>query len=328
MTPSVGRSPAGAHPPIVGSGDKAHGAAGEVADAFGSAPYRTTPREVPRRCHGVEPRRGRERRHRPARSAAVQSPVVVDGPAVGLIPFVPLEGDAPSSTVDSGGAPLGAIRMVAGSYTPGATPAPAGQVLSAAAYPNASAAFGSAFGGDGSTTFGVPDLRGRTPIGVGTRSGGSTVALGDKVGSESRHDRSGRDAVAYGGDGSSLARRPPGLGLTYLVRTSGRNASASYVAFDSLGVVVPYAGTVVPAGWTPADGRLLSIAGNPDLFAVLGTTYGGDGATTFALPDHAVVRRSKPTATSTAAARSARSSVRSRWPSRRPTFPTRWAAIG
>ncbi len=34
-----------------------------------------------------------------------------------------------------------------------------------------------------------------------------------------------------------------------------------------------------------ADGRLLSIAEHPDLFAVLGTTYGGDGVTTFALPD-------------------------------------------
>ena len=163
----------------------------------------------------------------PPGSAAVQSPVVVDGPAVGLIPFVPLEGDAPSSTVDSGGAPLGAIRMTAANYTPGATPAPAGQVLSAAAYPNASAAFGSAFGGDGSTTFGLPDLRGRTPIGVGTRSGGSTVALGEKVGSNRVTIDRAAMPVAYGGDGSSLARRPPGLGLNYLVRTSGRNASAA-----------------------------------------------------------------------------------------------------
>jgi microcystin-dependent protein len=35
----------------------------------------------------------------------------------------------------------------------------------------------------------------------------------------------------------------------------------------------------------PCDGRLLTIAGNPALFSLLGTTYGGNGTTTFALPD-------------------------------------------
>lgn len=36
---------------------------------------------------------------------------------------------------------------------------------------------------------------------------------------------------------------------------------------------------------TVADGRLLSIPGNTALFSLLGTTYGGNGTTTFALPD-------------------------------------------
>lgn len=40
-----------------------------------------------------------------------------------------------------------------------------------------------------------------------------------------------------------------------------------------------------PQGWAPCDGRLLSIAQNQALYAVLGPTYGGDGQTTFALPD-------------------------------------------
>jgi microcystin-dependent protein len=40
-----------------------------------------------------------------------------------------------------------------------------------------------------------------------------------------------------------------------------------------------------PVGWAPCDGRLLSIALNSALFSLLGTTYGGDGKTTFALPD-------------------------------------------
>jgi len=40
-----------------------------------------------------------------------------------------------------------------------------------------------------------------------------------------------------------------------------------------------------PRGWAPCDGRLLSIAQNSALFALLGVTYGGDGQSTFALPD-------------------------------------------
>ena len=45
----------------------------------------------------------------------------------------------------------------------------------------------------------------------------------------------------------------------------------------------PY--TFAPNGWFDCDGRLLSIAEYEVLFTLLGTTYGGDGATTFALPD-------------------------------------------
>lgn len=41
----------------------------------------------------------------------------------------------------------------------------------------------------------------------------------------------------------------------------------------------------VPKGWEPCDGRLLPISLNAALFALLGTTYGGDGRVNFALPD-------------------------------------------
>ena len=46
---------------------------------------------------------------------------------------------------------------------------------------------------------------------------------------------------------------------------------------------LPY--TFCPLGWTAAQGQLLSIASNTALFSLIGTTYGGDGRTTFALPD-------------------------------------------
>jgi microcystin-dependent protein len=40
-----------------------------------------------------------------------------------------------------------------------------------------------------------------------------------------------------------------------------------------------------PRGWATCDGQVLSISQNQALFAILGTTYGGNGMTTFALPD-------------------------------------------
>jgi microcystin-dependent protein len=43
--------------------------------------------------------------------------------------------------------------------------------------------------------------------------------------------------------------------------------------------------TFCPRGWTEANGQLLPIAQNTALFSLYGTTYGGDGRTTFALPD-------------------------------------------
>ncbi len=42
---------------------------------------------------------------------------------------------------------------------------------------------------------------------------------------------------------------------------------------------------VIPSGWAPCNGQQLSINQNQALFALLGTTYGGNGQTTFAVPD-------------------------------------------
>jgi microcystin-dependent protein len=52
-----------------------------------------------------------------------------------------------------------------------------------------------------------------------------------------------------------------------------------------IGTIMPVAFNYAPAGWAMCDGRLLSIAQNSALFALLGTTYGGNGQTTFGLPD-------------------------------------------
>ena len=52
-----------------------------------------------------------------------------------------------------------------------------------------------------------------------------------------------------------------------------------------IGQIIVFAGNFAPSGWAMCNGQLLSISQNTALFSVLGTTYGGDGQTTFALPD-------------------------------------------
>jgi microcystin-dependent protein len=49
--------------------------------------------------------------------------------------------------------------------------------------------------------------------------------------------------------------------------------------------IVMFGGNFAPRGWAFCDGQLLAISSNTALFSLLGTTYGGDGRTTFALPD-------------------------------------------
>ncbi|HSH65541.1 MAG TPA: tail fiber protein [Bacteroidia bacterium] len=54
---------------------------------------------------------------------------------------------------------------------------------------------------------------------------------------------------------------------------------------EFIGIIKLFAGNFAPKGWAFCSGQLLSISQNQALFAILGTTYGGDGRTTFALPD-------------------------------------------
>lgn len=52
-----------------------------------------------------------------------------------------------------------------------------------------------------------------------------------------------------------------------------------------LGEIMPVGFNFPPRGWALCDGQLLPISSNTALFSLLGTTFGGDGRTTFALPD-------------------------------------------
>lgn len=52
-----------------------------------------------------------------------------------------------------------------------------------------------------------------------------------------------------------------------------------------IGQIIMFGGNFAPRGWAFCDGQLLAISQNTALFSILGTTYGGDGRTTFGLPD-------------------------------------------
>src|SRR5919112_57377 len=52
-----------------------------------------------------------------------------------------------------------------------------------------------------------------------------------------------------------------------------------------VGEIRMFAGNFAPAGWTFCNGQILPISQNTALFSLLGTTYGGDGKSTFALPN-------------------------------------------
>src|SRR5688500_7981100 len=52
-----------------------------------------------------------------------------------------------------------------------------------------------------------------------------------------------------------------------------------------VGEIRMFAGNFAPAGWMFCEGQLLPISENETLFTIIGTTYGGDGESTFALPD-------------------------------------------
>lgn len=54
---------------------------------------------------------------------------------------------------------------------------------------------------------------------------------------------------------------------------------------EYLGMVKLFAGTYVPNGWAECNGQLLNIHSSEALYSIIKTTYGGDGMTTFALPD-------------------------------------------
>lgn len=76
----------------------------------------------------------------------------------------------------------------------------------------------------------------------------------------------------------------------YIVRNGvavGLNSNITLISTTPIGVVLPFAGSGAPNGYLICDGQEISRTEYPELFKVIGTTYGeGDGSTTFNVPDY------------------------------------------
>jgi microcystin-dependent protein len=79
---------------------------------------------------------------------------------------------------------IGEIMMVAYTFCPRGWAEANGQLLPIAQWSALFSLYGTTYGGDGRTTFGLPDLRGRAPVNVGQGPGLSNRTLGEKGGSE------------------------------------------------------------------------------------------------------------------------------------------------
>jgi microcystin-dependent protein len=251
---------------IVGAGGNLN-----LGAAIGSASVTLTPSQVPA----------------PNEPVAAQ-PYSTIQPSLALTPLIAVSGAFPSTTGSSGtSAFVGQIANYAGSVNSNGSAVPGGwmpangQLLSIAQFPALFATIGTTYGGNGTTNFALPNLVGRIAIGADAAN-----PLGSTKGS---NDVFVNRAELPGPGQQPLSNDQPSLAVNYLIATTGIVPSTILSSFDetveTVGQVVEFAGGNVPAGWALANGQLLPISQYPDLFNLIGTTYGGDGVTDFALPD-------------------------------------------
>jgi len=165
---------------------------------------------------------------------------------------------------------------------------------------------GTSFGGNGQTNFALPDLRGRRAVAKGQGTGLTNRILGQPFGSATgtltiQNLPSHNHTV--GGNGGAPVNAPtgftgaappvavsfeqPSLAISYYIAVSGVYPGSNTMSdqLGYIGEVIAMANNYVPAGYLACSGQLLPIAEYDTLFSLLGTTFGGDGQTTFALPD-------------------------------------------
>ncbi len=205
-----------------------------------------------------------------------------------LIPLIAVSGSFPSMGSTNGSAFVGQIAYYAGSLGPGNEFLPNGwavadgSTMTFAANPALGSVIGDQFGGNGSTTYKLPNLLGRVAVGasathpVGTLFGQAATIL---------------TTAQLPPGGAAVTNDQPSLAVNYIIATQGifpsqGGASGGFnQTIATLGEIVAFAGNYAPAGWAFADGQTLLDTSNLALFNVIGTMYGNGGPGTFDLPD-------------------------------------------
>jgi len=189
----------------------------------------------------------------------------------------------------------GEITMFAGNYVPTGWGLCNGSTLNMADNPNLFDAIGTTYGGDGVTTFQLPDLRGRTPLGIGQRPGGSAYALGQTSGANTvtlatsqlpahSHPFGGGNTGSTGGS-AGFDNRQPSLAMKWLISSGGSTPDSPPPWPGELRLIAGNAAAGLGSQWLAADGTLLPIGPNTYFFSLVLTNYGGNGNSTFAVPD-------------------------------------------
>lgn len=120
---------------------------------------------------------------------------------------------------------LGEIRMFGGNFAPAGWAFCNGQIVAISQYESLFALIGTTYGGNGQTTFALPDLRGRLPLHMGNSTTGSHYVLGEQAGAEAvtllstqlpQHSHQAPAATSGGVDSPTNAFwAPPSAGTAY-----------------------------------------------------------------------------------------------------------------
>jgi microcystin-dependent protein len=214
-------------------------------------------------------------------------PITNDQPSLGVTYLINVGGSIGSGGSDSVDV-AGMIVPFLGNFAPQGYMVAAGQLLSIVQNPLLFAQLGNIYGGNASQgTFALPNLQGSTVIGAGDPGVMPGPPLGQVTGSDTMSVTKPDLPPSLGFD-VPIDNHQPSLALTYLICTSGLFFQAGDALSSNtpyLGEIIAFAGTHIPDGWTVAAGQTLSIEQNQALFVSIGTTYGGDGQTTFELPN-------------------------------------------
>jgi microcystin-dependent protein len=234
-------------------------------------------------------------------SAGQGQPINNMQPYVGINYLIALQGVFPprSRRLDPF---VAEIIMFAGNFAPKGFAFCQGQILSISQNTALFSLLGTTYGGNGLSTFALPNLMDRVVMGAGQGSGLQNYVLGSSVGESSHafslneipshtHVLSSGNSTLPTGGSLPFNNAQPSLVVNYIISLFGVYPSPARRRLQGagsdpyVGDIIVFPGNFAPAGWQLCDGTLLDISSFATLFNLIGTTYGGDGATTFAVPD-------------------------------------------